>query len=209
MGISQQIGASSLIKAGVCTSATRPATPYEGQLIYETDTDMMTIWNGTAWRYVASTTATNGTVLQVQAYSITGQTVVAGTTWTTLASLSGTITPKSSTSKVLVSVVISSYATSSSGTGNAGLGVRLLRDGSVVLQPGPADSGGSYQLFSAAGGNIAAPITIQFLDSPNTTSTVTYSLQGHSYGATMSAYFNAAAGVNAAKCVITLMEIAG
>jgi len=209
MGISQQIGASSLNKPGVCTSTTRPASPYEGQMIYETDTDMVTIWNGTSWRYIAATTPTNGTVLQVQAYSLTGQTVVVGTTWTTLASLSGTITPKSSTSKVLVSVVIPTYATSSSGTGNAGAGVRLLRNGSVVSQPGPADSSGSYHLYSASGGNISAPMSIQFLDSPSTTSTVTYSLEGHSYSATMSAYFNPNPAQNVSKCTITLMEIAG
>ena len=49
MGISQQIGASSLSKPGVCTSSTRPATPYEGQMIYETDTDKVLVWNGSAW----------------------------------------------------------------------------------------------------------------------------------------------------------------
>ena len=49
MGISQQIGSSSLSKPGVCTSSTRPATPYEGQMIYETDTDKVLVWNGTAW----------------------------------------------------------------------------------------------------------------------------------------------------------------
>ena len=49
MGISQQIGASSLSKPGVCTSSTRPATPYEGQQIYETDTDKVLVWNGSAW----------------------------------------------------------------------------------------------------------------------------------------------------------------
>ena len=49
MGISQQIGASSLSKPGVCTSSTRPATPYEGQMIYETDTDLMLLYNGSAW----------------------------------------------------------------------------------------------------------------------------------------------------------------
>ena len=49
MGISQQVGASSLNKPGVCTSATRPATPYEGQMIYETDTDRVLVWNGSAW----------------------------------------------------------------------------------------------------------------------------------------------------------------
>ena len=49
MGISQQIGSSSLSKPGVCTSSTRPATPYEGQMIYETDTDKVLAWNGSAW----------------------------------------------------------------------------------------------------------------------------------------------------------------
>ena len=49
MGISQQIGASSLNKPGVCTSSTRPATPYEGQMIYETDTDKVLVWDGSAW----------------------------------------------------------------------------------------------------------------------------------------------------------------
>lgn len=49
MGITQQIGASSLIKPGVCTSTTRPASPYEGQVIYETDTDLTFVWSGAAW----------------------------------------------------------------------------------------------------------------------------------------------------------------
>ena len=50
MGISQQIGASSLIKAGVIdNTAARPASPYEGQVIFQKDTDQMLVWNGTAW----------------------------------------------------------------------------------------------------------------------------------------------------------------
>ena len=49
MGISQQIGASSLIKPGVCTSTTRPASPFQGQCIFETDTNKLLVWNGTVW----------------------------------------------------------------------------------------------------------------------------------------------------------------
>ena len=49
MPISQQIGSSSQIKPGVCTSTTRPASPYEGQVVYETDTDKVLVWNGAAW----------------------------------------------------------------------------------------------------------------------------------------------------------------
>ena len=49
MGITNQIPSSRLIQPGVCTSSTRPASPYEGQAIFETDTDRMLIYNGTAW----------------------------------------------------------------------------------------------------------------------------------------------------------------
>jgi hypothetical protein len=50
MPISNQIGASSLIKPGVIDSAaTRPASPYEGQVIFQKDTDQLLVWNGTAW----------------------------------------------------------------------------------------------------------------------------------------------------------------
>ena len=50
MGITQNIGASSLIKPGVIDSAAaRPASPYEGQVIFQKDTDQLLVWNGTAW----------------------------------------------------------------------------------------------------------------------------------------------------------------
>ena len=51
MPLSSVLGASSVIKPGVCTSTTRPSVPYEGQLIYETDTDRVAAWNGSAWVY--------------------------------------------------------------------------------------------------------------------------------------------------------------
>ena len=54
MPLSSVLGASSVIKPGVCTSTTRPTVPYEGQLIYETDTDKVAAWNGSAWVYTHS-----------------------------------------------------------------------------------------------------------------------------------------------------------
>lgn len=33
----------------ICTAATRPGAPYQGQEIYETDTRLRRFWNGTAW----------------------------------------------------------------------------------------------------------------------------------------------------------------
>jgi hypothetical protein len=49
MPITSQIGSSSQIKPGVCTSTTRPASPFTGQVIFETDTNKMLVWNTNAW----------------------------------------------------------------------------------------------------------------------------------------------------------------
>ena len=37
------------IRPGVCTSSTRPENPFEGQVIYETDTNNIRFWSGSAW----------------------------------------------------------------------------------------------------------------------------------------------------------------
>lgn len=49
MGFSNYLPSSRLIQPGVCTSSTRPASPFEGQCIFETDTDRLLVWNGSAW----------------------------------------------------------------------------------------------------------------------------------------------------------------
>ena len=49
MAFSSVIGASSVIKPGVVTSSTRPSSPFAGQLIYETDTNRLAAYNGSAW----------------------------------------------------------------------------------------------------------------------------------------------------------------
>jgi len=36
----------------ICTSTTRPASPFEGQEIYETDTDLEQRWTGSAWSQI-------------------------------------------------------------------------------------------------------------------------------------------------------------
>lgn len=37
------------VRPGVCTSTTRPTAPYNGQVIYETDSKQTLVYNGTAW----------------------------------------------------------------------------------------------------------------------------------------------------------------
>ena len=71
MPLSSVVGAQSIVKPGVCTSSTRPASPFEGQMIYETDTDKVLVYNGsawyanwnTAWGVVANTIGTTNTIV--------------------------------------------------------------------------------------------------------------------------------------------------
>jgi hypothetical protein len=49
MGLSNYLPNSRISQPGVCTSTTRPASPYEGFVIYETDTDRVLVWNNSAW----------------------------------------------------------------------------------------------------------------------------------------------------------------
>jgi hypothetical protein len=52
MPFSSVLGANSVVKPGVCTSSTRPTVPYVGQLIFETDTNRLVVWNGSSWIYM-------------------------------------------------------------------------------------------------------------------------------------------------------------
>jgi hypothetical protein len=78
MPLSNYVSSSRISQPGVCTSNTRPVTPYEGQVIYETDTNRTLIWNNSAWispnsttsnppglEYIGSWSAISGTSLEL------------------------------------------------------------------------------------------------------------------------------------------------
>lgn len=70
MGLSNYLPSSRLIQPGVCTSSTRPASPFEGQAIYETDTDRMLVYTGSAWKYTWF-----ATIPAFYVFRTTGQTI--------------------------------------------------------------------------------------------------------------------------------------
>lgn len=51
----------------ICTSATRPGSPFEGQLIYETDTDTASFYTGSAWQRFGSVRRVSGTTYTMTA----------------------------------------------------------------------------------------------------------------------------------------------
>jgi hypothetical protein len=63
------------LKPGVCTSSNRPANPYDGMMIYETDTDKVAVYDGSSWVYKTNATAPVDTSMAV----MINPTSVAGT----------------------------------------------------------------------------------------------------------------------------------
>jgi hypothetical protein len=151
-----------------------------------------------------------GSVLQVVSVTKTDAFTSSATgAFTDITNMSASITPTSSSSKILVLA----SATCSGQSSVSGSIIRLVR-GSTAIDVGDAAGSRSpattnaYQLDSGQ----SECISINFLDSPATTSSTTYKLQFRIEGGTF--YFNRSqsdgdnGGVGRFASTITLMEIA-
>ena len=163
MPLSSVVGAQSIVKPGVCTSSTRPASPYDGQMIYETDTDKVLVYNGSAWKEVPSA-ATSGAYLQTVVGTTTTQVISTSTTFVDT-TLSATITPKYASSTILVTVSQNCYCDAAT----TGLSIQLMR-GATVLQTW-------YDISYGVASGALHQSTFLRLDSPATTSSLTYKTQ--------------------------------
>jgi hypothetical protein len=131
------------------------------------------ITTGTTSRVMPKAAMPSGSVIQVVQAVITNTFSTTSQAWVDITGLSVNITPTSSTSKILVLVDLALGPTSGSGAS-----ARLLRNGSAIyvgdaagsrLQAlGEADGGAQYSTNKVGG---------IYLDSPATTSAVTYKLQ--------------------------------
>jgi hypothetical protein len=104
MPITNYLPSSRLIQPGVCTSTTRPASPFEGQYIYETDTDQTLVWNGSAWLTTSS----------VGAWTSYSPTITSsGGTITTVGAVSARFTQVNKTVSVYFSIALTTVGTAS------------------------------------------------------------------------------------------------
>ena len=145
-----------------------------------------------------------GAVLQVvQTTTATGVTNSSTSTWANT-TLSASITPSYSNSKIFVLIMqeVQVYNTSSYGTGMW----QLLRGATVIYTPSSTDNGNIFAFdYGGSGINVFRPTPIMWLDSPNTTSSTTYYTQikkGTNGGQIIGTNSNSPGS-------ITLMEIAG
>ena len=74
MGLSNVTGASSVLQPGVCTSSTRPASPYDGQVIYETDTDKVAVYDSSSWVYKTGTAHIAPALVLISTTTLSGAT---------------------------------------------------------------------------------------------------------------------------------------
>ena len=166
------------------------------------DTDML------ATNAITSSLMPAGAILQVvQAVkSDTQTTSVEFGSWVDISGLSVAITPSSSSNKILVnySLMVAS--------GNCNIGIKLLRD-STALGEGdgsPATAHYKASLFAWSGGNQLSTMSKLVLDSPSTTSAITYKLQfAGNNGSTIGINHFPGNTNYLTSSTITVMEIAG
>jgi hypothetical protein len=162
------------LKPGVVTSSNRPANPFDGMMIYETDTNLVRIWNGTAWKTLAYSDYTSGSVIQVASASKTDTFTTTSSTYVDITGLSVSITPTSTSSKILVQYkVMASNATTSEGGY-----LKLVRDSTdIFIGDAASNRIRVTSQFWISNTYIAEDVCGTFLDSPASTSSLTYKVQ--------------------------------
>jgi hypothetical protein len=188
-------------------------SPIEGMVTYLKDTDAIEKFNGSAFVPV-------GTILQVvQTVKSDTQTItsLASGTFAAITGLTASITPSSTSSKILAHVTVLATTTFDAGVGLIGVGVLLKRDSTAVGIGNAASNRSRVSGMTSAGsGNSVGVGSLTFLDSPATTSAITYSveiLNQKSTADTIQINRTVPDSDNATQvrgvCSITLMEVAG
>jgi len=121
----------------------------------------------------------------------------------TLTGLTASITPSATSSKILISWIIN-YSTSASYSGFC----NLMRDTTAIAQPSSGSDASSFNLQNRAS-DIVKPASGNFLDSPSSTSAITYSFDVWSSHSSNTILINQMTGVSTITTgsTITLMEI--
>tara|TARA_B100000965_G_scaffold402823_1_gene429611 strand:+ start:34 stop:648 length:615 start_codon:yes stop_codon:yes gene_type:complete len=119
--------------------------------------------------------------------------------------LTGSITPSSSSNKILITIS-QPYHMHRLNT-NAGGSIQLLRDSTVIYNILNGEHGFFYYVEGTSEFSMYAVYNVTYLDSPSTTSAITYKTQDASYVVSNSGKIVTQPA--SAKSLITLMEVSG
>lgn len=152
-------------------------------------------------------------VLQVVSKEVTTEFTTTSESFVDVTDMFLAITPTSATSKILVNIATTFRATRTSTS--VFVAARILRDSTVVFASHGTDTVGNFSFGISVSGTSSLVLfgtpPLVFLDSPSTTSEITYKLQGCVYDNASSGQL--AVNLNgvssgAIRSTITLMEIA-
>ena len=148
-----------------------------------------------------------GSVIQVVSVTKTDVFSTTSSSLVDVTGLSATITPTSATSKIIVLVKVTGGTSDTTGTG---FSFRLMRGSTaIILGPTGTTFTGAFAFSQRVVGTQNLQTSgVDYLDSPSTTSSTTYKIQGQVPSGT--GYVNRSGGNElTGVSTITLMEIAG
>lgn len=216
--------------AGTAARGSAIGTAVEGMVTYLEDTDQLEVYDGSDWSSASNflfgtatptegqvatfstavsgyvpADAPSGKVLQVVSTTKTDFFTTTSTSMVDITGLSASITPSSTSSKILV--LASLHISNASGGGD--YFVNLVRDATAIAQAtaGTSENSTAYNVFANA--YESANIPINFLDSPNSTSALTYKLQVKIAVGTATVNRRGNSTAFGAVSTITVIEIAG
>jgi len=141
----------------------------EGQLCYLESTNVVQYYDGASWATLGPSTSA---VVQVKSTAKTDTFTVSSSTFTDVTGLAQSITPTSASNKVLI------LAQVSMGVANQDFGVKVIRDSTDIYI---GDASGALVRTSVSMGLVSSGamsvVSINFLDSPATTSATNYKIQ--------------------------------
>ena len=184
------------IKLPPGSTSERPSSPQNGMMRYNTDINKFEHYTGSGWEEVllsqssslpsanftklASDKMPAGSILQIKS-TVADSRIAVGTGNTSFVDLmSGSITPISSSSKIYVNAKIHAYYGHGSSDFNwYPVNLQLKKNGAGLY----LGNSGDYTLASRHNGNAwrkMGQIRLMYIDSPNTTSSITYGIAGNS-----------------------------
>jgi hypothetical protein len=161
------------------------------------------VTNGSGVLSFAAVGASAGQVIQVVQTFKANSFTSSSTSYVDITDLSVTITPSSASNKILVLIAISPSA-------DGDTLFQLLR-GVTVIGSSTGQSNNAFAYMSSTFANTAIPTGIHFLDSPATTSSTTYKIQGkcHSGGTQFTVNKRNGDTTFGGSSTLTVMEIKG
>ena len=143
----------------------------EGQLAYLEDSDVVQYYDGAAWATVGPSA---GGVVQVKSTTKSDAFTTTSVTFADITGLSVSITPTSASNKILVMATV----TGQQDVGTNQVFMQLVRDSTAIAVGAAAGSRTPATFgFTAQSAFQQGGVGMNFLDSPATTSAVTYKVQ--------------------------------